>query len=136
MTDVESIFPYTIVEENGLYGITDNQGNLVVPCIMDIISNNKVEEVGIETWEDFDCVIIRKNGMYGFFTTDGKFIEPAYDAFTIDPCGNDIHVETIDGYGVLSPPNYLFKEVPYSSSLFSEFDDIEDNFDDFLCDTE
>ena len=39
MINVEPIYPYTIVEENGLYGITDNQGNLVVPYVMDYICN-------------------------------------------------------------------------------------------------
>jgi hypothetical protein len=126
MTNVESIFPYTIVEENGLYGITDNRGTLVVPCIMDEISNEKEEEVGLETWVDFDCVIVRKNEKYGFFTINGKFIEPAYDEYAVDPCGGDIHVRTDDCYGVLSAPDYLFEEIPYSSSLLTELYD-EDN---------
>lgn len=47
MINVEPISPYTIVEENGLYGITDNQGNLVVPCVMDYICNEIDEEVGL-----------------------------------------------------------------------------------------
>lgn len=34
--------------------------NLVVPCVMDYICNETDEEVGLETWLDFDCVIIRK----------------------------------------------------------------------------
>ena len=112
MINVEPISPYTIVEENGLYGITDNQGNLVVPCVMDYICNETDAEVGLETWLDFGCVIVRKNGKYGFFTRNGKFIEPAYDTYAIDPCGDDIHVRTEDGYGVFASPNYIFEEVP------------------------
>ncbi len=119
MIEVEYIFPYTIVKENDLYGIVDRTGNLVVPCVMDEIVNDKNEEIGLSTWNDYFCVIIVKDGKYGFFTDNGKFIEPAYENYAIDPCGGNIHVETIDGYGVLSPPNYLFKEVPYSSSLWA-----------------
>ena len=119
MIEVEYIFPYTIVKENDLYGIVDRTGNLVVPCVMDEIVNDKNEEIGLSTWDDFFCVIIVKDGKYGFFTNNGKFIEPAYENYAIDPCGGNIHVETIDGYGVLFPPNYLFKEVPYSSSLWT-----------------
>ena len=85
MTEVESIFPYTIVEENGLYGITDNKGNLVVPCVMDEISNDKDDDIGQDTWNDFYCVIVRINDKYGFFTRNGKLIEPAYDEYAISP---------------------------------------------------
>lgn len=122
MITVESISSCTIVEENGLYGITDNQGYLVVPCVMDAISNEKDEEVGLETWLDFGYVIVRKNGKCGFFTSSGKLIEPAYNAYAIDPCGGDIHVKTGSGFGVISAPDYIFEELPAMFSLFSELD--------------
>lgn len=136
MINVEPISPFTIVEENGLYGITDNQGNIVVPCVMDEISNDKDDEVGMETWLDFDCVIIRKNEKYGFFTRNGKFIEPAYDTYAIDPCGNDIHVRTEDGYGVFASPEYVFEKVHPQCSLLEEIEpgyfdeDMDDSFDE------
>ena len=79
MINVESIFPYTIVKENEFYGITDNTGKLVVPCIMDYIDNMKDDKIGLELWSDYSCVVVRKNEKYGFFTTNGKFIEPAYE---------------------------------------------------------
>ena len=62
MINVESIGPYTIVEKDGLYSTTNKNGELIVPCVMDEISNEKDDEIGLETWIDFDCVIIRKNG--------------------------------------------------------------------------
>ena len=62
MIEVEYIFPYTIVKENDLYGIVDHTGNLVVPCVMDEIVNDKNEEIGLSTWDDFFCVIIVKDG--------------------------------------------------------------------------
>ena len=136
MINVESIFPYTIVEESGLYGITDNQGNLVVPCVMDYICNETDEEVGLGIWIDFGCVIIRKGGKYGFFTRNGKFIEPAYDAYAIDPSGNDIHVRTEDGYGFFVSPEYVFEKLPPQFSLLEEIEpgyfdeDIDDLFDE------
>ena len=106
MINIESIWPYTIVKnEDGFYGITDNAGNLIVPCIMDEISNSKDDEIGLDHWTDFFCVLIIKNSKYGFFTKNGKFIEPAYENYTVDPCGGDIHVKTNNGYGVLSAPD-------------------------------
>ena len=138
MINVEPIPPYTIVEENGLYGITDNQGNLVVPCVMDYICNETDEEVGLETWLDFGCVIIRKNEKYGFFTTNGKFIEPAYDTYAIDPCGNDIHVRTEDGYGVFASPEYVFEKVHPQYSLLEEIEPgyFDEDMDDFFDEIE
>lgn len=129
MIEVEYIFPYTIVKENDLYGIVDRIGNLVVPCVMDEIVNDKNEEIGLSTWDDFFCVIIVKDGKYGFFTNNGKFIEPAYENYAIDPCGGNIHIRTDNGYGVIASPDYIFEDVPAIYSLFSEMgdDDFEDN---------
>ena len=76
MTIIESIWPYNIVEnEDGFYGITDNAGNLVVPCIMDLIVNSKDDEIGLELWTDFSCVELFKDGKYGFFTINGQYID-------------------------------------------------------------
>ena len=130
MIEVEYISPYTIVKKNDLYGIVDRTGNLVVPCVMDEIVNDKDEEVGLETWADFFCVIIVKDGEYGFFTNNGKLIEPAYEFYAIDPCGGDIHVKTDKGYGMFASPDYLFEEIPVQYSLLEELD--LDNFDDDL----
>ena len=121
MINIESIWPYAIVKnEDGFYGITDNAGNLIVPCIMDEISNTKDDEIGLELWTDFFCVRLLKNGKYGFFTANGKFIEPAYENYAVDPCGGAIHVRTNNGYGVLAAPEYIFKEVPEQNSLLVE----------------
>ena len=138
MTNIESISPYTIVEEDGLYGITNKTGELIVPCVMDEISNEKDDEIGLETWIDFDCVIIRKNGKYGFFTTNGKLIEPAYEAYAIDPCGNDIHVRTDNGYGVFSAPGYMFEELIPQYSLLEEIEHgyFDEDMDDFFEENE
>ena len=89
---------------------------------MDYICNEIDEEVGLETWLDFNCVIIRKNEKYGFFTRNGKFIEPAYDTYAIDPCGNDIHVRTEDGYGVFALPEYVFEKLLPAYSLLEEIE--------------
>ena len=133
MINVESIWPYTIVKnEDGFYGITDNAGNLIVPCIMDEISNSKDDEIGLDHWTDFFCVLIIKNSKYGFFTKNGKFIEPAYENYTVDPCGGDIHVKTNNGYGVLSAPDYIFEEESVQCSLLAEIlgEDFDDGFED------
>lgn len=130
MKDVELIFPYTIVEEDGFYGITDNKGNLIVPCVMDEISNDKEDEVGLSTWSDFKCVLVVKDGKYGFFTSNGKLIEPAYEEYAIDPCGGDIHVKTDEGYGVFEPPKYVFVPLPAQYSLLTEIspEDFEEEY--------
>ena len=136
MRNVESIYPYTIVEENGLYGIADKGGNLIVPCFMDEITNSKDEETGIDCWDDFFCVPVIKDGKYGFFTSNGKFIEPSYENFALDPFGGDIHVKTEDGFAVFAAPGYVFEEIPLAHSLFADLypdyfeEDPEDlNFD-------
>jgi hypothetical protein len=133
MINVESIWPYIIVKnEDGFYGITDNAGNLIVPCIMDEISNSKDDEIGLDHWTDFFCVLIIKNSKYGFFTKNGKFIEPAYENYTVDPCGGDIHVKTSNGYGVLSAPDYIFEEESVQCSLLAEIlgEDFDEDFED------
>ena len=53
MISVELIYPHTIVEENGQYGITDCNDNLIVPRVMDEISNEKNEDIGLRLWTDF-----------------------------------------------------------------------------------
>ena len=133
MINIESIWPYTIVKnEDGFYGITDNAGNLIVPCIMDEISNIKNDEIGLELWNDYFCVLLIKNSKYGFFTKNGKFIEPAYENYTVDPCGGDIHVKTNKGYGLLASPDYIFEEVSEQHSLLAEIsgEDFDEDFED------
>ena len=132
MTIIESIFPYTIVKnEDGFYGITDKAGNLVVPCIMDLIVNSKDDEIGMELWADFSCVELFKDGKYGFFTINGQYLEPAYDAYAIDPCGGDIHVKTDKGYGVFTAPKYIFEEESKYYSLLAEVLGDQLNEEDF-----
>lgn len=127
MIEVEKIFPYTIVSYDNKYGIVDNKGNIVVPCEMDDIQNISDEEIGLELWEDYNCVYLVRDGLLGFFTDNGKYIEPAYLNYTVDPCGGDIHVETLDGYGVLRYPKYILEEIPAESSLLNEIaEDVED----------
>lgn len=128
MINIESIYPYTIVGENGFYGIINNKSNLIVPCIMDEITNDKDDEIGLEYWADFFSVLIIKNGKYGFFTRNGKFIEPAYENFAIDPCGGDIHVKINECFGVFSAPDYLFEELPAEYSFLAEIESEDNDF--------
>lgn len=131
MIEIEKIFPYTIVaNDDSKYGIVDNKGNIVVPCEMDDIQNISDEEIGLELWEDYNCVCLVRDGMLGFFTNNGKYIEPAYLNYTVDPCGGDIHVETLDGYGVLRYPKYILEEISAESSLLNEIAEDEE-FDEF-----
>ena len=130
MIEIEQIFPYTIVSYDNKYGIVDNKGNIVVPCEMDDIENISDEEIGLELWEDYNCVCLIRDGLFGFFTNNGKYIEPAYLNYAVDPCGGDIHVETLDGYGVLGYPKYILEEIPAESSLLNEIAEDEE-FDEF-----
>ena len=134
MIEIEKIFPYTIVSnDDSKYGIVDNKGNIVVPFEMDDIVNISDEEIGLEMWEDYNCVCLVRDGMLGFFTNNGKYIEPAYLNYTVDPCGGDIHVETLEGYGILRAPKYILEEISEESSLLSEIAEDEefDEFEDF-----
>ena len=130
MIEIEQIFPYTIVSYDNKYGIVDNKGNIVVPCEMDDIENISDEEIGLELWEDYNCVCLIRDGLFGFFTNNGKYIEPAYLNYAVDPYGGDIHVETLDGYGVLCYPKYILEEIPAESSLLNELAEDEE-FDEF-----
>ena len=138
MKNIETIFPYTLIEQDGLYGIVDDNGVIVVPCVMDDIQNIKHEERDLELWNDFSCVAVCKDDLYGFFTNKGKFIEPAYDTFTVDACSGNIHVSIDDTYGVLISPEFVFEELSAEDSLLNEdypcddddeFED-DDEFDD------
>ena len=130
MIEIEKIFPYTIVaNDDSKYGIVDNKGNIVVPFEMDDIVNISDEEIGLELWDDYNCVYLVRDGLLGFFTNNGKYIEPAYLNYTVDPCGGDIHVETLDGYGVLRYPKYILEEIPAESSLLNEIAEDEEDFD-------
>ena len=120
MNEIEQIFPYTIVSDETGYGILDNKGNVVVPCEMDDIVNATDQETGLELWTDYNCVCLVRDGLLGFFTNNGKYIEPAYLNYTVDPCGGDIHVETLDGYGVLRSPEYSLEEISMESSLLND----------------
>ena len=131
MIEIEKIFPYTIVaNDDSKYGIVDNKGNIVVPFEMDDIVNLSDEEIGLEMWEDYNCVCLVRDGMLGFFTNNGKYIEPAYLNYTVDPCGGDIHVETLEGYGILRAPKYILEEISEESSLLNEIAEDEE-FDEF-----
>ena len=131
MIEIEKIFPYTIVaNDDSEYGIVDNKGNIVVPFEMDDIVNLSDEEIGLELWDDYNCVCLVRDGMLGFFTNNGKYIEPAYLNYTVDPCGGDIHVETLEGYGILRAPKYILEEISEESSLLSEIAEDEE-FDEF-----
>jgi hypothetical protein len=129
MIEIEKIFPYTIVaNDDSKYGIVDNKGNIVVPFEMDDIVNISDEEIGLELWDDYNCVCLVRDGMLGFFTNNGKYIEPAYLNYTVDPCGGDIHVETLEGYGILRAPKYILEEISEESSLLSEIAEDEEEF--------
>ena len=132
MTEIEQIFPYTIVSDEKGYGIVDCKGDIVVPCEMDDIVNASDEDTGLELWADYCCVYVVKDGLVGFFTDNGKFIEPAFQNYTVDPCGGDIYVETEDGFGVFRSPEYVFEEIDEEESLLAgDYEDFEeDNFDD------
>ena len=132
MTEIEQIFPYTIVSDEKGYGIVDCKGDIVVPCEMDDIVNATDEATGLELWTDYCCVYVVKDGLVGFFTDNGKFIEPAFQNYTVDPCGGDIYVKTEDGFGVFRSPEYVFEEIDEEESMLAgDYEDFEeDNFDD------
>ena len=119
MNIIENIYPYAIVENDGKYGVFDyNTDKLVVPCEYEWISNPEEEESGYNLWDDCGCIQIQHDGVYGFFTDNGVFIEPKYDTFTIDPCGNHIHVQIRGEYGILESPTFAFRPSAYEDTLF------------------
>jgi hypothetical protein len=98
---------------------------------MDEIINGKDDEVELTYWEDYNSVVICKDGKYGFFTANGKFIEPEYERYALDPYEGAIHVMIDEGYGFLSPPQYVFEPLPAPYSLLTNIncEDFDEEFD-------
>lgn len=57
---------HTLVEQNGLYGLTDDQGNVVVPCTYEVLTFN---------WFN-NCYYARKDGKYGVLNAAGEALIP------------------------------------------------------------
>ena len=130
MNIIEPIYPYAIVESDGKYGVIHYATEeVVVPCEYEMITNPKVEECDLDLWDDYGCIEIIQDGFYGFFTDNGVLVEPKYDTFTIDPCGNDIHVQIRGEYGILKSPTYAFKPVAYENTLFYESENDETQYE-------
>lgn len=55
-----------LVEQNGLYGLTDVQGNVVVPCEYEVLTFNA----------HIDCYYARKDGKYGVLNVVGETLIP------------------------------------------------------------
>lgn len=62
---------YVVTEENGLYGLTDAQGRVILPCIY-----------GQEpiVWEEPGCIYVLQDGLFGLLALDGSAIlAPEWD---------------------------------------------------------
>lgn len=57
---------HTLVEQNGLYGLNDAQGNMVIPCEYEVLTFN---------WLN-DCYYARKDGKYGVLDAAGETLIP------------------------------------------------------------
>lgn len=120
MKEIELIHPYKIVMKDGLYGIIDNEGRVLVPCEMDAISNIEDEDIELTYWDDYYCVSIEKDGLFGFFTDNGTFIKPLYDEYAIEPGEGNIHVRKGEEYGIFAAPDYNYEVVEEERSLICE----------------
>ena len=141
MKKSEQIYPYNIVMQDNAYGITDFNGNLVVPCTMDAIYNEPVDGSQQESWDDHSFVIVRRDDKFGFFFSDGTLIEPIYDDYSIVPFLGNIYVCSGEQYGQLVAPEYNYEimeacDSPLSAEYY-ECDDEDDeglSFDDLFED--
>ncbi|MBQ7851175.1 MAG: WG repeat-containing protein [Clostridia bacterium] len=62
---------YVVTEENGLYGLADAQGRVILPCIY-----------GQEpiVWEEPGCIYVMQDGLFGLLALDGSAIlAPEWD---------------------------------------------------------
>lgn len=95
MKKVREIFDFILVTNNGLYGLTDKQGNVLVPCVMDAFSFTP----------DFDFCSFEQDGLRGAYSKELGYVAPIYD-------------EIVDGAGRLEvlyqgTPGYLSDELTF-----------------------
>ena len=86
MKEVREIFDFILVTNNGMYGLVDKQGNVLVPCVMDAFSFTP----------DFDYCYFEKDGLRGAYSKELGYVAPVYD-------------EIVDGAGRLEA---LFQGTP------------------------
>lgn len=119
MKQVKEISPYMIVEENNLFGITDSEGNLVVPCEMVVILGFDIHMTGESLWDECGLVELRKEHRLGFFTNKGLYIEPQYD--DVMYTDGAIEVKKGSNYGLYKYPYDSFYEIPgHESTLWRD----------------
>lgn len=66
---VREIFDFILVNNNGMYGLVDKQGNVLVPCVMDAFSFTP----------DFDSCYFEKDGLRGAYSKKLGYVAPVYD---------------------------------------------------------
>lgn len=135
---MDPLFPYDIVEENGSYGLKDNTGNFVVPCIMDEIVNLEDEELGLSLWGDYGCIYLYKDCKIGFFTHSGFYIAPIYDEGAAYP-DQHIYVRKGDQFAAYYAPSYEYRDIDPDFSPLTEseeYDEFEDERERYLIRTE
>ena len=86
MKELRSIFDFILVTNNGMYGLVDKQGNVLVPCVMDAFSFTP----------DFDYCYFEQDGLRGAYSKESGYVAPVYD-------------EIVDGAGRLE---VLFQGTP------------------------
>lgn len=83
MKEIEKIYGYTLVEDNGKYGLMSADRKILVPFEMDNISGYEDEMVSeCESWISdvyMDCVYVQSGDLYGCIEApDFKFKELTY----------------------------------------------------------
>ena len=125
MKEIEKFYGYTLVEDNGKYGLMSADGKILVPCEMDNISGYEDEMVSeydsLCLFTDFGYLILTKDDKYGFFFSKGDtYIAPEYDSWISDACMDCVYVQKGDLYGCIEAPDFKFKELTYAETPFSE----------------
>lgn len=122
MNIIQSISPYTIVENNGLYGIQDDKGNWVVPCEMLLVLNRVSQELEVSIWDEIGIVELIKDHRIGFFAKNGTFIEPQFDDIAYED--GLMQVKKGDQYGIISFNDFDYQSIrPIDSDLWrNDFD--------------
>lgn len=126
MKEIDKFNGYTLVEEGSKYGLMSADGKILVPCEMDYISGYEDEMVSdsesLCLFTDFGYLILVKDDKCGFFFSNrNTYIEPEYDGWTGDGCMDCVYVQKGDLYGCIAAPDFKFKELAYTETLFSEY---------------
>ena len=85
---VREVFDFILVTNNGKYGLVDKQGNVLVPCFMDVFTFTP----------DFDYCYFEKDGLRGAYCKELGYVAPVYDEIVNEAGRIEVLFQGTPGY--------------------------------------